>query len=332
MKKLSATLTTSIALALGVVGVAPANAIRLDFDKPTDETMSNYKEGYILRGDEWADWGIDISVDAKNGNASDEDLLTLYNTDINKKARGVGRVDGDKVFLKEAHLDNDLRTGAPWGTDPQGNVLIVQAVNKSGEEKVVDENGVERGKKAIDRSKITNDGRYKYVDDDARGAKITFDFLEADEDYTYTYDNLKIGLLDIDNSESSWVTVYYLDGEGQEQSQQLKLKMESEQLSYADAGVSLISNPETTILTGHNNNSLWEFNFDFLNQELDSLMSISKIDVEYKASGGVAYLEYDRVKKAIYGEEEKARVPEPSSALAMLALGAFGGGSILKRK
>ncbi|MDJ0554748.1 MAG: PEP-CTERM sorting domain-containing protein [Microcoleaceae cyanobacterium MO_207.B10] len=327
MNKLSAALTTSIALALGVVGVAPANAIRLDFDKNVDETIENYKEGYILRGDEWAEWGINISVDAKRngfrdgGDSRDSELLTLYNTDPFKEAREVGQ----GTFLKEAHLDDDLRTGAPWGTDAQGNVLIVQANNKNDKQKVVDENGADAGKKRVNRNEKTEDGRYKYVDDDARGAKITFDFLEANENYIY--ENLKLGLLDIDNSEKSWVTVYYLDGEGQEQSQQLKLEIESEIPSYVDTGVSLLSREE-------GDNSLWEFNFDFLNQELDSLMSISKIEVEYKASGGIAYVDYDRIEKAIYGDGEgdSARVPEPSSALALLAVGALGGGSILKCK
>jgi hypothetical protein len=298
-------MTASVALTLGVVGVAPANAIRLDFDKNVDETIEDYKEGYILRGDEWADWGIDISVDVNknrsfqnNQNTKTLDRLTLYNTDP----------------TKQNHRDTDLRTGAYWGTNPDkndpnshhGNVLIIQTDNQR-----------------------YSDGRYK-PNDDASGGKITFNFLEANENYIY--ENLKIGLLDIDNSEKSWVTVYYLDGEGQERSQKLTLEMEKEQLSYADAGVSLISNPETTILTGHNDNSLWEFNFDFLNQELDSLMSISRIDVEYKASGGVAYVDYDRIAKEIYGEGDSARVPEPSSALALLAVGALGGGSILKRK
>ena len=47
---------------------------------------------------------------------------------------------------------------------------------------------------------------------------------------------------------------------------------------------------------------------------------------------GVAYLDYDRIEKLYYGEGDSARVPEPSSALALLAVGALGGGSILQRK
>ena len=247
-----------MALALGVISVAPANAIRLDFDKNVDETIQDYQEGYIIQGDEWAEWGIEIRAEVNNNRWSPNDRLTLYNTDPNKPN----------------HKDPDLRTGAQWGTNPDkddpnshhGNILIIQ------------------------ENETTEDGRYKNPDDDADGGKITFDFLGANLKDGYIYEDLKIGLVDIDNSERSSVTVYYLDENDQEHSQTLTLKMKSEQVDYKDFGVTEISKGITPDSNGHRNNSLWEFDFTFLNQELDSLKSISKVEVDYKASGGCCLL------------------------------------------
>ncbi|MGB3508554.1 MAG: PEP-CTERM sorting domain-containing protein [Microcoleaceae cyanobacterium] len=291
MKKLSMAITTAAVLGLGVVGIAPANAIRIDFDSVngTDGQINQLDEGYILKGDEWSDLGLNISVDTnKNGsgnkNVADDKRLTVYDTDMNKSGK-----------------DNDLRTGAPWGTDPQGNILIIQETWE-GNNWQTDANG-----------------NYKTPDDDRQGGKITFDFLEADKQYIY--ENLKVGLVDIDGPESAMITVFYTDEEGNHQQSNKTLKSQGHN-----------TNPDITLLSNNEGeNSMWEFMFD-VEEEMKGLMSLDRLEIGYSGSGGVAYLEYDKIEKAIYGEEGNARVPEPSSALAMLALGAFGGGSILKRK
>lgn len=296
MKKLSIATATAAVLGFGILGIAPANAaqfvrenIKIDFDTAngTDGRINQLDNGYILQGDEWADYGLNISVETnKNGSGNrdvdDSRRLTLYDTTI----------AGGK--------DDDLETGDQWGTEAYGgNALIIQESWSGNRWR-------------------TNDAGTHYLnpDDDARGGTITFDFLSADIDWIY--EDLNIGLHDIDGPESATINVFYTDNEGNQQQATESLKSANHD-----------TNPNITLLSkNEGDNSLWNFHFD-VEDSLKGLLSLDKIEIDYSGSGAVAYLEYDRFYKDSYGEQE---VPEPGSVLALLALGAFGGHSVFKRK
>ncbi len=277
------------------MGVTPANAaqfvrenIKIDFSSRINNQGQerNLGNGRIINGREWSNYGLDISVDTnKNGsgnnNVDDSKRLTLYDTTKN------GR-------------DPDLRTGNTWGTqDYGGNALIIQETWEG------------------NNWQTNNNGkRYLNPDDDRKGGTITFDFLSADIDYIY--EDLNIGLHDIDGAESAKITVFYTDDEGNQQ-------QSSESLWSTGHN----TNDNITLLSNNiGDNSLWNFNFD-VESNLKGLLSLDKVEVEYSGSGAVAYVEYDRYYKESYGEVE---IPEPGSVMALLALGSFGGYSVFKRK
>ncbi|MEL7039547.1 MAG: PEP-CTERM sorting domain-containing protein [Cyanobacteria bacterium J06592_8] len=316
MKKLSILATTAAVLASGVMSAAPAKAGQftgrqvIDFSSKyrNNGTINNFGTGKIINGNEWSNQGLSISVDTNKNGTGDRDIddskrLTLYDTTSS------GR-------------DNDLRTGSEWGTEEYGGkALIIQETWKSTGSDV--------------NNWVTNSNGKKYLnpDDDASGGTITFDFLRADD--LYIYEDLNIGLLDIDGPESAKITVFYTDEEGNQQ-------QASELLNASDpdasSNVTLLSsrelwdeideyNENNPNNKKHHNNSLWNFNFD-VDSNLKGLVSLDKVEVKYSGSGAVAYLDYNRFEKATYAVE----VPEPGSVMALLALGAFGGHSVLKRK
>ncbi|MDY6899259.1 MAG: PEP-CTERM sorting domain-containing protein [Cyanobacteriota bacterium] len=311
MKKLSVVVATAAVLASALMSAAPAKAAQLTGRQVIDFSGRNrsynnangvylegdYKHGSIITGDEWVEQGLKINVDTnrKDSDIPDSERLTLYNT---------SKQNGKDPDLRTHKKSNGQRVDT-WGIEEyRGNALIIQETYK-------ENNHIKR-----------NDGRYTTPDDDAAGGTITFDFLSADVDYIY--EDLNIGLLDIDGPESAEITVYYKDRKGERR--QVTESLWSE--GYRD-------NDNITLLSNNiGDNSLWNFNFD-IDRVVDGTnlerrdWSLDKVEVKYTGSGAVAYLDYNRFEKEGYGEVE---VPEPGSVIALLALGAFGGHSVLKRK
>ena len=126
----------------------------IDFD--------DFAAGTYIVGDEWAQYGVNISVDSNRNLKGDKQAsrpLRLF--DSNCSTQGSNQCSGG---------DDDLATGDAFGTEEQGNVLIIQEDNS----------------KRQDRSNLGN------PDDDARGGTITFHFEQAIKD-------LKLGFLDFDD-------------------------------------------------------------------------------------------------------------------------------------
>lgn len=92
--------------------VAPAHAAsyHLDFDDiyvnqiAQGSSASNSQYGI---SDQWANWGVTLSATNKAGTSSEP--LLLFDSNSTSYTGG----------------DNDLRSGSPWGTTEQGNVLII---------------------------------------------------------------------------------------------------------------------------------------------------------------------------------------------------------------
>ena len=139
-------LATTTFLATGAM-LAPAHAevYLLDFDQ--DDQGQTLDGGTRIRN-QWADWGLRISGKNYQTDKNNAPLL-LYDT-------------------SQSGLDNDLRTGAAWGTVNQGNALIIQEYN---------------------------DGSYNLnaPDDEAAGGHVWFKF---DQEVGFQ----KFSLLDIDDN------------------------------------------------------------------------------------------------------------------------------------
>jgi hypothetical protein len=134
--------------------------IVIDFDE--------FAAGYYLRGDEWAEYGLSISVNSnrQRKDGSGDLPLRLYNSDCEKRPKR-----GSSLPKCEGG-DSDLATGAAYGTDPQGNVLIIQE----------------------DNSKRKNRNDLGDPDDDARGGTISFNFAKAVSLFSF-------GFLDFDDKD-----------------------------------------------------------------------------------------------------------------------------------
>ncbi len=295
MKTLFRVSFASVILALGWVGVAPAEAgtinRKVDFDTTPDGIIQDLDPGTII-SDQWSDWGLNLSVDPDRSPndhryVSDSERLTLFDSDCLGNTCSGG--------------DPDLATGSNFGTESQGNVLIIQETWKNNNE----------GTRNRDRDQ---NGLYTTPDDDAKGGIITFDFSQNPNGNIFeNFVRLNtVALLDLDDASSGFptLTAYFMNDLGQQDTKQLTLS------DYQVGGddVTLISN-------NPGNNSMWEFDFGGLDQ-------VYKLDVDFPSSGAIAHVEYDQYEKTVEPEE----IPEPATALSLLALGVLGTASLRKRK
>lgn len=259
----------------GFIQIEPVEAatikrtVNFDVQQTDNGKMQDMRTGTVI-DDQWENWGLDIDA-TRNGEAQS---LTLFDTDCSGKSCSGG--------------DSDLATGDKYGTESQGNVLIIQENNKM------------------------KDGLFTNPDDHAKGGTVSFDFSNNPD--SNVYEDLvqlnTIALLDLDDKASGFptLTAYYLNDDGQEAMKTLTLS----DYEKGNEGVTLVSdNP--------GDNSMWEFDFGGLN-------NVMRLDVSLPSSGAVAYLEYEQ-----YEQAPTQEVPEPGVALGLLALGAFGGTSALKR-
>ncbi|MGF1459844.1 MAG: hypothetical protein ACFBSG_12560 [Leptolyngbyaceae cyanobacterium] len=142
--------------------------IMIDFD--------DIAEGTLLTGYEWADKGVEISLDSNRElrDGSGDLPLTLYNSSC--RPRG----SKDKSLPKCKGGDHDLATGEYFGTEAQGNVLIIQEDNSH---------------------KKKNKGTLGAPDDDRKGGLITFNFMHAVTD-------VSLGFLDFDERTKGYLRFF----------------------------------------------------------------------------------------------------------------------------
>ncbi|MGP1382255.1 MAG: hypothetical protein ACTS2F_01780 [Thainema sp.] len=249
----------------GLAFASPANAASYTIDFETDAAGNPIKVGNgkksdgngDLISDQWLDWGVNISAER---NGSPEPLL-LFNSNCFGES-----CTGDP--------DDDLATGEPFGTEPQGNVLIIQQKN----DKLWDPN------------------------DDWRGGTISFDFMDGGVNLD------SITLLDVDDDfgrngvDSIMFTAYFTDGTTEE--------IDIFSLPNGPDGIV----KQLSDVTG--DNSLYEFSL--------GLSDVMKFDVTYPGSGAIASIKWD--------DEVTRDIPEPVSAVGLLAASAIGAGATLRQK
>ncbi|MDA0673159.1 MAG: hypothetical protein O3C67_05565 [Cyanobacteria bacterium] len=134
--------------------------------------FEDFAAGTFIRGHEWADHGVTLSVDSNRQlrDASGDLPLRLFDSNcLPHPSRGsnLPKCTGD---------DGDLATGEAFGTAPEGNVLIIQEDNSH-----LRVNRRKQGEEALGDP-----------DDDARGGIITFTFAQA-------VSLVSLGILDFDD-------------------------------------------------------------------------------------------------------------------------------------
>ncbi|MDA0269380.1 MAG: hypothetical protein O3A14_21090 [Cyanobacteria bacterium] len=107
-----------------------AHGIQLVSGPGTQTVTIDFEElvaGAYITGNEWAEYGLNISVKSnrQRRNGSGDLPLRLFDSDC------VAQVTSGNPLPKCTGGDNDLATGSAFGTDPQGNVLIIQEDNSN---------------------------------------------------------------------------------------------------------------------------------------------------------------------------------------------------------
>ncbi|NJN21028.1 MAG: hypothetical protein HC812_07355 [Leptolyngbya sp. RL_3_1] len=149
----------SAAVLVPVIALGPsmdAHAVNLALGAGVRTVTIDFEElaaGTYLTGNEWADYGVKITVasNRQRRNGSGDLPLRLFDSDC------VARVTSGNPLPKCTGGDNDLATGSAFGTAPQGNVLIIQE----------------------DNSRSSNRDDLGAPDDDVHGGLITFWFDQA---------------------------------------------------------------------------------------------------------------------------------------------------------
>lgn len=241
---------------LAFANPAEAASYNLDFDNDAAGNPLQTGTGELIN-DQWLDWGVSISAE-RNGSS---EPLVLFNSNCFEES-----CTGD---------DDDLATGEPFGTDQQGNVLIIQQ----------------------------NNNNLKNPNDDRNGGTISFDFMNGGVNLN------SITLLDVDDDfgrngvDSIMFTAYFTDGTTEE------IDIFSLPTSGPDSIVTQLSDEP-------GDNSLYEFNL--------GLSDVMKFDVTYPGSGAISSIKWD--------DEIVKDIPEPVSAVGLLAVGAIGAGATLRQK
>lgn len=195
--------------------VTPAHAAsyHLDFDDiyvnqiAQGSSASNSQYGI---SDQWANWGVTLSATNKAGTSSEP--LLLFDSNSTSYTGG----------------DNDLRSGSPWGTTEQGNVLIIH------------EDGFKR------------DGTVKNwtdPDDESNGGIISFNFADQ-------VNLSSINLMDVDDfgSRGQYISFAAYDSDGN----QIGDITQFDEASLSGGQAARLSS-----VTG--NNSLYEFALAYSN-------------------------------------------------------------------
>ncbi len=136
----SSVAAATLTLAAATITSAEAGTIKrtIDFDMNPDNI--SLPAGTQLQGDEWSEWGVNMSVNRK--------ALTVFDSNCEGNS-GPNKCSGGDPDLGTAYL----------GDNHRGNVLIIQ--------------------EKVGSNQIDSDGLYKNPDDDSNGGIISFDFTSA---------------------------------------------------------------------------------------------------------------------------------------------------------
>lgn len=231
-----------------------------------------------------------------------------YNLDFDKDAAGNPLQTGTGELINDQWLDWGVSISAERRGRPEPLVLFnsnCSGANCTGDPDDDLATGSEFGTAPQGNVLIIQQNNKNLTDpnDDRNGGTISFDFMNGGVNID------SITLLDVDddfgrnNVDSIMFTAYFADGSTEE------IDIFSLPTSGPDSIVTQLS-----IVTG--DNSLYEFDL--------GLSDVMKFDVTYPGSGAIASIQWD--------DEVTRDIPEPISAVGLLAAGAIGAGATLRQK
>ena len=280
-------LSAVIALSAAVVSAPAAEAANftLNFDQSADGGAVLYNADGTLNTTQWANWGL-TNISGMN----------------NRQQNGQPRVAKFNTYNTDDHqntVDPDLRTGSPWGTQSQGNVLIIQE----------------------DTSKNFKNGRY-IADDEAQGGYINFDFARSVAFNSFS-------LLDIDDNgrgikiegyDNSNQKILNIDVDALLAEHTARYNTTNRRLTAAAQGTSVSMNGVTLTQLGtkRGDNSLYRFDIDEA--------FLANIRFTYPGSGAISEVKWTT------HDDETRDIPEPSAIGGLLMVGFVGARRYLKHQ
>lgn len=278
---------TTAAFLAGASIFAPAQAeIQvLDFE---NDAFDNALSGGTQVNDQWADWGL--SITGKNYKTGQNNApLLLYDT-------------------SKSGADNDLRTGANWGTPNQGNALIIQEYNN-------------------------NSYNLDTPDDEASGGHIWFKFdqkvgfnqfslLDIDDNFGIQSgtqvrvigkdaDNNQVLNINVDNLIKRFANKYSDPDHSKSQGQSLTHAYKNSLGEYVDVTITQVGNKR-------DDNSMFQFDFDET--------ELQRVQFRYSGvSGAISGLQWDDL-----SPEQPPQLPEPSITVGLTMIGFAGARKLLK--
>lgn len=290
---LIAMLNPGVAQAAGFVTNIKEFDLNFDYD-PDGNTITTPNAGNTMGiGDQWQEWGVNISASVKNKPDQSEPLL-LFNSNPKTSTGG----------------DPDLMTGkSKWGTTTQNNVLIIQ------------EDGWQKSK-----GKVVGVKNFKDPDDESNGGVITFDFfknpvnfkefslLDMDDDQDSRGDYLEVFVWDKNNNQHTIDAWSLIKGHYNQYVAPTGNAIDGYQQSYTLDNVTITQDSKV-----RGDNSMYTFT--------TSYVDITKVEYRYPGSGAIAGLKWDtKLPKQMITE-----IPEPSAGLGIILFSSAFFYSIRKR-
>lgn len=280
-------LATTALLSLGIV-VAPAQAeVRvLDFET---NAQGDSLSGGTQVANQWSDWGL--SITGKNYKTGDNNApLLLYDT-------------------SQSGADNDLRTGATWGTPNQGNALIIQEYNNGSYNLNTPDDEASGGHIWFNFDQEVGFNQFSLLDiDDNFGSRSGTQVRVLGKDA----DNNTVLNINIDNLIKRFAAEYDDPDHSKSQGQSLTHAYKNGLGEYVDVTITQVGNKR-------DDNSMFQFDLD--ETELE------RVQFRYSGvSGAISGLQWDDLTT-----EEPPQLPEPSITVGLAMMGLVGARKFLKK-
>ena len=268
--------------------LAPAQAeIRvLDFE---NDASGNALDGGTQVGDQWSDWGL--SIIGKNYRTGDNNApLLLYDT-------------------SKSGADNDLRTGATWGTPNQGNALIIQEYNNGSYNLNTPDDEAKGGHVWFNFDQEVGFNQFSLLDiDDNFGTKSGTQVRVLGKDA----DNNTVLNINVDNLIKRFAAEYDDSDHSKSQGKSLTHAYKNGLGEYVDVTITQVGNKR-------DDNSMFQFDFDETQLE--------RVQFRYSGvSGAISGLQWDDLTT-----EEPPQLPEPSITVGLAMMGFVGARKLLKK-
>lgn len=283
-------------LATGVATTMPSTAhaatYTLDFDQGANGGEVLYNTDGSLVTTQWSGMGLK-NITGTSGRTHGAALFNTYNSTNNAEHESDPRSGGLK--------DNDLRSGSTWGTEEQGNLLIIQE----------QDNGYYKGDGTYVKGNndFYNSNGYYRADDEAKGGTVKFEF-----DHSVLFNSFS--LMDVDDDGHS--AAISIKGTGADGGFDIDVKslIQGHEAAYGNAKGTSFKQDGVTITqmgTKRGNNSLYQFDLDanyFAN------MRVENIEFKYPGSGAIAGIEW-----SIEDNDTPQEIPESSVIGGLLMVG-----------